>query len=326
MKTRILHVLFTFIACIVFSHNSIAAQTYPDRAIRLIVPFAPGGGTDFVARTLAKNLTQQLGQTVVVENHGGARTFIGALMVAKAPPDGYTLLLSSASTFAINPNIPPKAPYDPLKDFSPVALVARLPLFLVTAPSFPAKDMAGFLRHVKSLPVNRSIQYGSPGIGSTHQLAMEMLAQRAGFRAAHVPYKGAAPAMQGLLDGSISTMFLDLATGQEQIKAGKLHALAISSSTRSPLMPNVPTLAESGVPNYDAAAWIGIVAPAHTPSPVVDRLNREINRALADPIIRKRFAAAGAETVTSTPESFGTYMASEMKSWSEVIRKAHLSK
>jgi tripartite-type tricarboxylate transporter receptor subunit TctC len=303
---------------------SAQAQTFPSRPIRMIVPFAPGGGTDFVARAIAQKMSENIGQPIVVDNRPGAGTNIGVLELMRSAPDGYTLLLSSASTYAINPSLGKDVPYDPLKDFAPVALVARLPLLLVSAPSFPARNVTEFLEYARSRSAKEAIPFGSPGLASTHQLAMEMFAQRGRFQALHIPYKGAAPAMQGLLDGSIPVMFLDLATGAAQIKAGKLRVIASASPQRSPLLPEVPTIAESGVANFDASAWIGIVAPAKTPVQTVDRLNAEINKALLDPEVQKKLIMSGAEPLESSPNSFSTYMKSELSTWAKVIRSANL--
>ncbi|MGE4337583.1 MAG: Bug family tripartite tricarboxylate transporter substrate binding protein [Pigmentiphaga sp.] len=301
------------------------AREYPDRPIRIIVPYAPGGGTDFTARLLAKKLSENVGQPVIVDNRPGAATNIGASALVQAEPDGYTLLLSAASTYAINPNLHKEVPYDVFRDFAPVARVALLPLLLVANPSFPADTFPDFLKHVKSLPDGKSIQFGSAGLGSTHQLAMERLAQRADFRAVHVPYKGAAPAMLDLISGVIPIMFLDLATGAEQIKAGKVKVVATGSTQRAKAFPDIPTIAESGLSDYEAAAWIGIVAPANTPDAIVQKLNSELNKVVEDPSVRESLYQAGAEPIISTPEEFTEYLKSENEIWADVIRQAGLA-
>ena len=298
------------------------AQDFPARPLKIVVPLAPGGGTDFFGRLLAGKLSENLGQPVLVENRPGGATMIGAEAVAKAPADGHTLLLSALTTCAVNPHLFRKMPYDPLRDFAPVSLTGRFALLLVVNADMPARTVAEFIALAKSRP--GALDFGSPGPGSTHQLAMELFMQGAGIRLTHVPYKGAGPAMQELLAGRIPAMILDVSTGLPHLKSGRLRALAIASADRSPLMPDVPTIAESVLPGYEASAWQGVVAPAGTPPPVVSRLNAEITRAIADAGVRQKLLDAGIEPLRSTPEQFSAYIRSETVKWAEVVRKGNI--
>ena len=298
------------------------AQDFPARPLKIVVPLAPGGGTDFFGRLLAGKLSENLGQPVLVENRPGGATMIGAEAVAKAPADGHTLLLSALTTYAVNPHLFRKMPYDPLRDFAPVSLTGRFALLLVVNADMPARTVAEFIALAKSRP--GALDFGSPGPGSTHQLAMELFMQGAGLRLTHVPYKGAGPAMQELLAGRIPAMILDVSTGLPHLKSGRLRALAIASADRSPLMPDVPTIAESVLPGYEASAWQGVVAPAGTPPSVVSRLNAEITRAIADAGVRQKLLDAGIEPLRSTPEQFSAYIRSETVKWAEVVRKGNI--
>ncbi len=299
------------------------AQDFPVRPVKIVVPLAPGGGTDFFGRLLAAKLTENLGQTVLVENRAGGGTLIGAEAVAKAPPDGYTLLLSALTTYSVNPHLYKKLPYDPFRDFAPVTLTGRFALLLVVNSDVPAKSVAEFLALAKSKP--RELNFATPGPASTHQLAMELFMQATGAELTHVPYKGAGPATQELLAGRIPVMILDVATGLAHVKSGRIRALAIASPERSSLLPDVPTISESGVPGYEASAWQGIVAPAGTPPRVIEKLNDEIARAIADPGVLQKLLDAGVEPLKSTPEQFAAYMRSESVKWAEVIRKGKIS-
>ena len=309
-------------ACSLCIGGAAMAQDFPSRALKIVVPLAPGGGTDFFGRLLAGKLAENLGQPVLVENRPGGATMIGAEAVAKAPADGYTLLLSALTTYAVNPHLFRKMPYDPLRDFAPVSLTGRFSLLLVVNADVPAKTAAEFIALAKSKP--GALDFGSPGPGSTHQLAMELFMQGTGTRLTHVPYKGAGPAMQELLAGRIPAMILDVSTGLAHLKSGRLRALAIASPERSPLMPEVPTIAETVLPGYEASAWQGVVAPAATPAAVVNRLNAEIARAIADAGVRQKLLDAGIEPLRSTPEQFSAYIRSETVKWAEVVRKGNI--
>lgn len=299
------------------------AQGYPDKPVKLVVSLAPGGGVDFFARTIAPKLSELLGQPVVVENKAGGATNIAAEAVARAAPDGHTLLMSSVTTFAINPSLFKHLPYDPVKDFTPVSLSGTFQFLLVCNSAFPADSAATFLGYAKANP--KGVSYASAGTGSPHHLAMALLAQKAQIEVVHVPYKGAGPAVQDLIAGHIPVMFLDVATALPHIKSGRIRALAAASSQRLQLLPQVPTLSESGVPGFEASSWLGIVAPAKTPAAVVAKLNTAINQALTDPEVRSRIAAAGADATPGTPEAFRAYQAAEIQKWREIIRLSNIT-
>lgn len=298
------------------------AQNYPNRPIRLIVPYPAGGGTDFFARTVSEKLSGQLGQQVVVENRPGAATIIGAEAVAKSPPDGYTLLLGDTGTFAVNPSLYKQLPYNPQKDFEPITLTGRFALLLVANPSMPANSVKELIALAKAKP--GALNYASPGAGSPHHLAMELFRQRAGIDVVHVPYKGAAPAVQDLIGGQIPFMFLDLATGGPLIRGGKVKALAVASPKRIAPLPDLPTIAESGVPDFEAWAWQGLVAPARMPKEIVAQLNDAYAKAINDPAVRQKIVEAGIEPLQGTPQQLTDYITSEAAKWAKVVREGNI--
>lgn len=300
-----------------------AQQTYPSKPIRLVVPYPAGGATDFFARLVFTRMSETLGQQVVVENRPGAGTAIGASEVARSAPDGYTLLLGDAGTYAFNPTLYKKLTYDPVRDFAPVSLTGRFALILAVNPSVNAKNVAEFVEAAKSRP--GQINYGAPGPGSPIHLAMEFFRQRAGLDMTPIPYKGGADAMNDLLGGRISAMFPDIASGLPQIRAGKLRALAVASEKRVAALPDLPTIGESGYPGFEAWAWQGFVAPAKTPRPVIDRLNAEFVKVTADPAVRQKLSESGFELQTSTPEQFAGYMKAEIAKWAKVIRESNIT-
>jgi tripartite-type tricarboxylate transporter receptor subunit TctC len=300
-----------------------AAQSYPTKTIRLIVPYPAGGATDFFARLVFPKMGEALGQPIVVENRPGAGTAIGASEVARSAPDGYTLLLGDAGTYAFNPTLYKKLSYDPAKDFAPVSLTGRFALILAVNPSVPAKSVKDFVAAAKSQP--GKINYGAPGPGSPIHLAMEFFKQRAGLVMTPIPYKGGADAMNDLLAGRISTMFPDIASALPQIKGGKLRPLAVASAQRVAALPDLPTIGESGYPGFEAWAWQGFVAPAKTPSPIIMKLNAEFAKVMSDPAIKQRLSESGFEPQTSTPEEFSAYMKSEITKWAKVIRESNIS-
>lgn len=301
----------------------VRADSYPSKPVRLIVPYPPGGGSDTFARIIAPRLSDALGQQFLVDNRPGAATIIGAELVAKSPADGYTLLLGDNSTYAVNPSLYPKLPYAPLADFSPVTLTARFALVLVVNPAVPVKTLGEFIQFVKSKP--GEVNYGSPGAGSPHHLAMELFAQRAGIKLSHVAYKGGAPATQDLLGGTIPTMMLDFATAYQHIQAGKLRAIAVASEKRIEQLKAVPTIAESGFPGYEAWAWQGIVVPAKTPASVIARLNTELAKIANEPEVQKRMVDMGGEFKTSTPEAMRAYMRTETDKWAKIVKDANIT-
>ena len=277
------------------------AQTWPSKPLRVIVNFPPGGAADQLARAIGVPLAEVLGQPVVVENRGGANGNIGGEAVAKAPADGYTLLMSSGGMVSVNPHLYPKMAFDPTKDLVPVAAAARVLVFLEVKPTLPVNNIKEFLAYIKANP--GKLSFGSPGNGSSPHLATEMMKVQTNTFAVHVPYRGAAPAMQDLLGGQLDFMF-DPGIGLQHVKAGKLKLLAVGSSKRSPLFPDVPTLDEAGLKGFDADTWFGFYAPAGTPPEVVSRLNREINKILGTQAVKDRILAIGGIPAPMSPSDF----------------------
>jgi tripartite-type tricarboxylate transporter receptor subunit TctC len=309
-----------FAAVLIAASALAAAQEFPRKPIHLIVPFPPGGGNDTVARAIAQQAGPDLGQPVVIDNRPGAGGSVGAELAAKAPADGYTLFLAGVGSHAVNPNLHARLPYDPIKDFTPITLIASAPSVLVVNPGVPARSVAEFTAYVRANP--GKLNYASNGNGSAAQLAAAMYEWMAGVRMVHVPYKGIAPAMTDLLGGEVQVMFGTIVALVPHIQAGKLRALAVTSRKRSTLLTEVPTLAESGLPDYEAGSWYGVLAPAGTPRGIVDRLNAAIVSALRQPEVAKRLAAEGAEVVGSTPEEFGAHIRSEIARVARVVRAA----
>jgi tripartite-type tricarboxylate transporter receptor subunit TctC len=299
-----------------------AAQSYPERPIRLIVPFPAGGTVDAIARTLARELAEALRQPVVVENRAGGAGSIGSEAVAKATPDGYTLLMGTASTHGTNPAVQKSLPYDPVKDFTPVALVATTPYILVVNPSVPAATTAELLALVRAQP--GKLNYGSYGNGSSNHLATELFRSITGADIVHVPYKGGAPAMTDLLAGQVQLMFDVFTTSSPHLRSGKLKLLGVGTVRRSALAPDTPTLAEAGVVGFEASTFFGVFAPAGTPRPIIERLNGEINRALGAADVKERLSAAGADPGGGTPEQLGQLVAAEVAKWTRLVRDRNL--
>ena len=293
---------------------------YPVKPIHLIVPFPPGGGNDTVARAIAQQVGPDLGQPMVIDNRPGAGGSVGAELAAKAPPDGYTLFLAGVGSHAVNPNVHAKLSYDPVKDFAPITLLASAPSVLVVTPSLPARTIAEFTAYARANP--GKLNYASNGNGSAAQLAAAMYETMAGVKMVHVPYKGIAPAMTDLMGGEVQLMFGTIVALVPHIQAGKLRALAVTSRKRSALLPDVPTLAESGLPDYQAGSWYGIEAPAGTPREIIDRLNGAMVKALKQPEVAKRLGAEGAEVIGSTPEEFGAHIKAELARVGAVVRAA----
>lgn len=298
------------------------AMDYPIRPIKLIVPFAPGGGNDTIARTIAQRLSASLGQPVVVDNRAGAGGVLGAEMAARAAPDGYTLFLGGVGSHAINPNLQRQLPYDPIKDFAPVSLLASAPLVIVVHPSVQASSVRELIALARAKP--GALNYASNGNGSSSHLAAAMFESMTATRMVHVPYKGLAPALTDLLSGQVQLMFSSVVAILPHVHAGKLKALAVTSSKRLPLVPDVPTVAESGVPGYETSSWYGILAPAGTPHEIVARLNMEIVRAVHDPQVAKALANDGAIPIGGSPEEFAAHMRAELDRLGKVIREAHI--
>lgn len=296
------------------------AQNYPEQLIKWVVPYPAGGGTDVIARTLAEAMRQTLGQQIVIDNRPGASTNIGADLVAKSKPDGYTIMSADNAVLAFNEYLFSKLPFNPEKDFSYIGAIGKFPLALVVHPDFPAKDFKAFLAYVKANP--GKVNYASPGNGSPHHLAMEMFKNRTGTFITHIPYRGAAPAMADVMGGQVPCMFLDLASGLPIMQGQKVRVLAIGSGARSKLLPDVPTLAEVGVPNTEVFAFQGILGPAGLPAPVVSKLNTELNRAFGVPAVQKRFSDFGMEAMPGTPQQFAALSRAESKRWGPIIKSA----
>ena len=301
------------------SHAALA-QAYPAKPIRLVVPFPPGGSTDIVARIVAQKLSDRLGQQVVVENRGGAGGTIGAEAVAKAPPDGYTLVVGTTSTHAVAPSVYGKIGYDPVKDFAPISLIAVTPYLLVVNPSVNVKSLQEFVGYVKARP--GKLNYASAGTGSTTHLAMEMLKSAAGLYIVHIPYNGNGPAGTAVIAGQVEILFGSLPAVLPHAKSGRVRPLAVGTPKRSPSLPDVPTVAESGFPGFDASLWLAIMAPAGTPAPIVDRLQKEIHAVIASPDTADALNKAGAEPITSTPAELAAMVKDGVEKYGKVVKQA----
>ena len=295
----------------------VVAQKYPDKLVRLIVPFAPGGGTDVLGRFVAAKLSDSLGVSVVIENRGGAGGTIGAEIAARAAPDGYTMLFTSAS-YTFNPSLYTKLGYDPLKDFTPITLVAMVPHLLVVHPSLPVKNVKELIALARQRP--GQIFFASGGTGSSVHLAAALFIAMTRLDMTHVPYKGGGPAITGVLSGEASVMFPTMQSVMPLVKSGRLQALAISTATRSPALPEIPTIAEAGVPGYNATGWYGMLAPTGTPQAVIDRLNAEVVKILTTPELKERLASEGAVAVGNTPAQFDKFIRDEIGKWAKIIR------
>ena len=299
-----------------------AAEPYPTRPIMLVVPFPPGGSTTVVARSVSDKMAAALGQPVVIENRGGAGGTIGTRYVAKAAPDGYTILLSYTGTFAIGATMYAEPGYDPRKDFAPIGRIGAAPSVLVVNPAVPVHSVAELIKYAKASPT--PLQFGSPGIGTVNHLAGELLASEAGIKLQHIPYKGNGPALTDLLGNHIPMMFVPVPVAIGNVKAGNLRALAVSSAQRSSLFPDLPTMEEQGIPDFDVALRYGLVAPAGTPPDIVKRLNGALNAALANDEVKKRLATDGTDTLPSTPEDYAKDLDRDEARWNPVIRKLGL--
>ena len=294
-----------------------AQAAYPDHPIRLVVPVAAGGGNDIVARMLAQKLTEAWGQAVVVDNRPGAATAIGAEIVAKAIPDGHTIMLTSVS-FAINAGMRKKLPFDPMRDFATITQVARVPQIMVVNPAVPANTLAEFIALAKAKP--NQLNYASAGTGSSTHLAMELFMDMTGIKLNHVPYKGTAPGLTDVIAGHVQTTFDAIPPTLPHVKSGRVRALALGGTQRFPTLPEVPTLAEAGLPNYNFQSWFGILAPAHTPEAVIRALNRELVRIVGLPETKKTFTELGIEPLGTAPAEYGRYLRDEIARWSQVMR------
>jgi tripartite-type tricarboxylate transporter receptor subunit TctC len=296
------------------------AAAYPSQTIKFIVPYPAGGTTDLLGRLIADQIQSGLGGPVIVENKPGAGTTLGAELVARAAPDGYTLLLATSTTLAINKTLYKKLPYDPVKDFTPIALVAAVPFALIVNPSLPVKTLSEFIAYAKANP---GLAYGSAGNGSPHHLGAEMLKAAAGIVIRHVSYRGSVPAMLDVIAGHIPFMVVDLQPALPQIRDGKVRVLGVTTLQRVAAAPDIPTLAESGLAGFELVAWQGVVAPAGVPRPIVDQLAAQIEKLVADPAIRNKLTAIALEPLTgSTPDSFAAYIKSEVDRWAVIVKNS----
>lgn len=311
--------LASFVCCVLLLASApVAGQTYPSKTIKLVVPFPPAGTTDLMARTLAQKLHERLGKPVVVENRPGAGGNIGGEVVARSPADGHTLLLCTVSTHGINPTLYPKMPYDAIKDFSPVAFVARVSNVLMVNPKLPANSMQELIALAKAQP--GKLMFASSGNGTSLHLSGELFASMAGLDVKHVPYKGSAAALAEVVNGQVPFMFDNLPSALPQIRAGKLRPLAVTMSKRIPQLPQVPTVIEAGLPGFEVVSWFGVLAPAHTPEDVANKLNTEINKILGDAQVRARLVEQGSEPLPMTRAQFAQHIQSEIAKWGKVVK------
>jgi tripartite-type tricarboxylate transporter receptor subunit TctC len=300
--------------------GAVTAQTYPAKAIRLIVPSTPGGSVDTIARTLGPKLTERWGQQIIVDNRSGAGGAIAAELVARSAPDGYTLLIGTIASLGTNVSLQKKLPYDPVKDFAPVTLVATQNLLLLVHPSVPAKSVRELVRLAKAQP--GTLTFASAGNGTGSHLSGELFKMLAGIEMLHIPYKGVAPALVDVVSGQVSLTFPSILSSLPQMRAGRLRGLAVTGAKRSAAVPELPTMQEAGVNGYESATWYGIVAPTGTPQDVVMKLNAEIVAVLKQPEIRERLSREGADPVGSSPQEFGAFIRSEIEKWRKVIHAA----
>ena len=296
-----------------------AQASYPSKPVRMVVPSSAGGGTDIVARIIAPDLSKRLGQQVVIDNRPGAGTMIGIEVAAKSPPDGYTLLMG-LSTLAINSALYKKVPYDPVRDFAPITQAVSSASIIVVHPSIPVKTLKELIAFARARP--GQLNYASAGTGTYPHMTMELFLSMARLKMVHIPYKGTGPAMIDMVGGQVATMAATILTGMPQIRAGRLRPLGITSAARSPIVPDIHTVAEAGLPGYESVQWYGMLAPARTPRDIITRLHGEATRVLQQPEIKARFAGDGADPVGSTPEEFTRYIQSELTKWAKVAREA----
>jgi len=303
--------------------TSALAQAYPTKPVTIIVPFAAGGTTDILARIIGQALTAELGQPVVVDNRAGAGGNIGGQAAAKAAPDGHTLFMGTVGTHAINASLYKKMPFDPVKDFAPLTRVANVPNLLVANPAQPYKSVKDLIAYAKANP--GKVNFGSSGNGSSIHLSGELFKSLAKVDMQHVPYKGSAPAVTDLLGNQIGIMFDNMPSAIQHVRSGKLVPLAVTTAKRSPELPNVPTIAEAGVPGYEATSWFGMFAPAGTPAPVLAKLNAAIVKVLGQPDVKKKINEQGAEVYSETPEQFAAFIQAESVKWGKVVKESGAS-
>jgi len=315
--------LASMLTAALLASSALAQAPFPSRTVTMIVGFAPGGGTDIASRIIAKKLSENIGQSVVVENRAGAGGNIATELVARSQPDGYTLLLASVGSLSVAPHIVAKLPYDPVRDLAPVTMAVMFPNVLVVHPSVAAQTLADFVRLARAKP--GSINYGSSGIGGAGHLAGELFRMMAKVDIVHVPYKGGGPAVTDLLAGQVAAVFATPASAGQHVKAGKLRALAVTGVARSPSMPDVPTVAESGYPGYEATNWYAYVVAAKTPKDIVERWNRELVKVLTAPDVREQLLGHGLEPQPGTAEALAKHIERELATWSRVVKEAGIT-
>ncbi len=296
------------------------AEAYPAKAVRWIIPFPPGGGTDVISRTLAQKLTESWGQQVIADNRPGSGGTIGLAAAAKLPADGYNLVLGQLANLAIAPALYPKLPYDPIRDFTPVTLVLTSPLVLVAHPSLPVKNLKELIALAKAKP--EAITFGSPGNGTTGHLGTEMLQTIAKVKMTHIPYKGAVPAFTGLMGGEIAVYLSSIPPALPMLNSGRVKAIGVTSAKRMPSLPNVPTLAEGGLPGYEVTNWYGVMAPAGMPKEVLTRLNTDLVRILKQPDVQQRFQGEGGDVIANAPDEFSKFIRNEIAKWAKAVRES----
>ena len=310
------------LACALLASTSgFSADNYPNRPVRMIVAFPPGGGADILGRQIGQKLSETWNQQVVIDNRPGGAANIGAELAAKSPPDGYTIFEFTLA-HSVNPSLFPKLGYDPLKDFDPVLFMATVPNVLAVHPSVPAQTTMQFIDYVKQRP--GQVNYASTGNGGPQHLAMELFKTLAGVQLTHVPYKGAAPALTDLLGGQVQCMFGNMLSTLPHVRGNKLRGLAVSTAARSQALPNVPTVAESGVPGFESGSWYGLVVPVKTPPAIIAHLNKEVNRIINLPDVREKLAADGTQFTGGTSQEFGNYLKSEIAKWAKVVKFAQM--
>ncbi len=315
---RIWNALLATVAVFSIGFGSAHAQTFPSRPITLVIPFTPGGSTTIVGRGVADKMSELLGEKIIVDNRPGAGGTIGTRAVAKSDPDGYTLLLGYTGTLAIGPSLYKNVGYDPRRDFAPIGLIGNAPNSLVVNPSFAAKTVAELIAYAKANP--GKVNFGSAGAGTASHITGEYFARAAGITLVHIPYKGTGPALTDLLGGHIPMAFAPIPASHSNVAAGKLRALAVTSATRSSLLPEVPTIAESGLSGFDASLYYGLAAPAGTPRPIIDRLNKALRDALASDEVRKQLALDGTEITPGTPEDYAAFIDKDEKKWAGLVK------
>ena len=321
MKTRLMLALPLVLTAMLAAPHVVRAQAYPSKPIRLVVPYAAGGGTDFVGRAIADKLSAAFGQAIVVDNRAGANGVIGSEIVAKAVADGYTLLIGAAGTLVVAPHLG-TLPFDPQKDLAPVTNLATSPFLVAVNPMVAADTIAELIALAKASP--GKLSFGSSGTGGAPHLATELFKSLAGVAMLHVPYKGLSPALTDLLGGQIQVLFIDIGLAIPYVKSGKIKALAVTGTSRSNVLPEVPTVAESGVPGYDGRTWYGLFAPAGTPAAIIEKLTAEAVKALASADLKAKFTTQGLDSAGGTPQQFATFIRDESRKWAKVIKDANI--